>query len=180
METNHLLKTVALSLLSFIGSISIAYSQQPLIANAGKDSVLCNVNIINHDIQIGGDPTGEGGFGNLFYHWDIFPKPYIPYSNLPQYKVWASDMLSDTTISNPLILPSLPENVDGPIGFVLTVIDDSANVVSDTVKYWWINWNVSSVNDISVVNPGDTQTSRQMDLKEEFRPIHSIGERHQI
>lgn len=131
---------------------------QILTANAGADSVLCNTNILNETIIVGGSESASGGSGNYSYTWDIYPKPYIPFPGAPQNKVWASDMLSDTTAANPSILPAIPGDSDGPVRFILRVMDDSGSIALDTAEFFWTTWIQTPGSQMFNSFPGDTQS----------------------
>lgn len=139
-------------LISFIG-----YSQQPLVADAGRDSIFCSSP--PDSIQLGGQPAASGGYGEYQYTWDIYPKPYVPYSNAPNLKYYASDLLSDTLVAQTKLSNTLLPSVDmEPLRFILTVVADSFNLDSDTVQFWWVNWVLSTLNIMITTFPGDTQT----------------------
>lgn len=131
-------------------------AQLPLTTDAGKDTVFCSS--LPDSIELGGQPAASGGSGGYQFKWDIYPKPYVPYSNAPNLKYYASDFISDSSTANPLLIRTIPSNDKGPIYFILSVVDDSGNVAIDSVKYWWVNWTVSTINSMVVTYPGDTQT----------------------
>lgn len=149
------MKILSLIFISILISWS-GYTQQPLVADAGRDSIFCSSP--PDSIQLGGQPAASGGYGNYQYTWDIYPKPYVPFSNAPNLKYYASDFISDTTISKPHLIRTLPSNDKGPLYFILSIIDDSLNSALDSVKFWRVNWVVSMLNSMIITFPGDTQT----------------------
>ncbi len=128
---------------------------QSLEVNAGQDSVLCLPNFSEDSIVIGGAPAAIGGVGNYSYSWDIYPKPYIPFSNAPLIQIWASDMISDTTAANPYLL-SLAENSNGPIKLILTVTDSIGTIEKDTSIYYSTSLSTTLGNIMLQTYPGDT------------------------
>lgn len=177
-------------LLLFIAFISIcvvSWAQEPLKADAGEDGVICSV--VNDSIILGGSPSAIGGNGNFIYTWDIYPKPYVPYSNAPNLNYFASDILSDTTLPNPKLGSSLLPITDmQPLIFILNVLDDSMTSAKDSVQYWMVDWIVSDGNAMIYTYPGDTQTISPQGFAGGFPPYtfdwgdspNLIGERYDL
>lgn len=150
------MKILSLVFISILISWS-GYAQQLLVADAGEDSIFCSTP--PDSIQLGGQPAASGGYGSYQFTWDVDPKPYVPYSNAPNLKYYASDLLNDTSIAHPKLSNTLLPSADmEPLRFITTVVDDSSNLASDTVQFWWVNWVISTINSMITTFPGDTQT----------------------
>lgn len=164
------LKTTSVLLCLFLATESFA---QTLVANAGLNEVFCqqwtDTAVIGFDtIQIGGVPAASGGTAPYIYTWDIYPKPYIPFPLAPQINHSCSYYLSDTTIANPLLY-SLPQN-EPDLVFILTVVDDSGAVATDTVKFLYTSWTISLGHSLIFTFPGDTQLITPSGLSGGFPP----------
>ncbi len=122
-----------------------------LSADAGPDKVVC---LLQDSVILGGFPAATGGNAPYKYTWEINPSPYIPFPTAPNIKVYASDILNDTTASNPLIISSPGSR--GPIKLVLTVTDSMGSVSIDSVQIRWTGWVLHPANTTSWVHPGDT------------------------
>lgn len=112
------MKTI-LSILIFFGSFT-TYAQ--LNADAGTDKVACTG---SDTTAIGGNPTASGGTPPYTFTWEA------TYSYFG-YIYHASDLLNDTTVSNPIVVNSV--NADDWIEFVVTVEDANSVSRKDTMK----------------------------------------------
>ncbi len=169
---------------AFISICVVSWAQEPLVADAGNDSIFCSV--VPDSFIIGGSPSAIGGNGNFIYTWDIYPKPYVPFPSAPNLMYYASDFLSDSTDSNPFLIRTLPSNERGPIIFILTLSDDSNGLAIDSVQFWYVSWTTLDGNAMIYTYPGDTQTISPQGFAGGFPPYtfdwgdspNLIGERY--
>jgi len=80
------------------------------VADAGRDTLLCP----GMGIQLGGSPTGSGGFGPLTYSWT------------------PASLVSSSTTPNPWFY-SMPGDTDATIEFIVTITDTLGCEDVDTV-----------------------------------------------
>jgi len=94
------------------------------VADAGIDKHNC---FSDSSVQIGGSPTAIGGTPPYTFEWSIDPIPYAP----PIFPfLYASDILDDTTISNPTFIYNEAED---SIPFYLKIIDSFGCISYDTI-----------------------------------------------
>lgn len=122
MKTLIHLKPILLFSLLLYGLTSVAQ----LKADAGEDIVVCNVD--ESEYKLGGLPAASGGIQPYIYTWSI------DHSNPDIHDFWisASDILGDTTASNPTI-----KSEDIPVEqltLFLKVEDAVGEVVYDSVQ----------------------------------------------
>jgi hypothetical protein len=103
-------------------------SNGQLKVDAGNDVIVCaSYNEEYKDVKLGGCPTASGGVEPYSYTWSGKMKPF-PSLN---YWVFASDVLEDSTKSNPVLRRDPPENW---MTLYLTVRDAENNIACDSVK----------------------------------------------
>lgn len=97
-------------------------------ADAGIDQHKCLNDTSNQSLVIiGGNPSANFGTPPYSFSWSINPIEFVPGSSIPY--LYASDILNDTTISNPHILY---ETASDSIMFYLTITDSLGCTSSDS------------------------------------------------
>jgi hypothetical protein len=99
--------------------------QGQCVANAGNDKISCQNDPDADSVQIGGSPSASSGIQPYSYSWYIQPIQWFPGS----FKIYASDILDDTTASNPHIIDRWAEDT---ITFYLNVSDSIGNQCTDS------------------------------------------------
>lgn len=103
-------------ILIFLVLVNTFDAKSQLVAEAGKDTVLCKGNLV----KLGGKPSAAGGAGGYKYTWYCNEYSWI--------KKYASDFLNDTTLSNPDYTVQFPD-----IKFYLKVTDSLGNANTDSI-----------------------------------------------
>lgn len=116
----HYLKLPILLLLLTIKALCI---KSQCIANAGTEKVVCVGWSTMDTVIIGGNPTIPNGTPPYTYKWETS-------FTFGSFTLTASDFLNDTSIANPSIINSGPNELT----FYLTVIDSLKNSCIDSVK----------------------------------------------
>lgn len=104
-----------------------AYSFSQCIADAGSDIHRCSR---DSTVQLGGSPTAFGGSTPYTYEWSIDP---IPTTSQTVPYVYASNMLNDTSIANPMFIYNGSFLKDS-ITIYLKIIDNQGCQSFDTLK----------------------------------------------
>jgi len=87
-------------------------------ANAGYSVHRCST---DSTVMLGGSPSAIGGTPPYTYEWWITPIPYIP----PSFPyLFASNILNDTTISNPTLIYTGSSFIGDSITFYLRITDN--------------------------------------------------------
>ncbi len=103
-------------------------SSGQLKVDAGNDVIVCaSYNEEYKEVKLGGCPAATGGIEPYTYTWSGKMKPF-PSMN---YWVFASDVLEDSTKSNPSLRQDPPEDW---MTLYLTVKDAENNIAYDSVK----------------------------------------------
>jgi hypothetical protein len=116
--------------LIFTASFLLTYSNYSLsqcIADAGPDIHRCSR---DSSVQLGGDPTAFGGTPPYTYKWSIDPIPTL--SQVVPY-VYASNMINDTSIANPIFTYNGSFLKDS-ISIYLKITDNQGCHSFDTLK----------------------------------------------
>lgn len=151
-----------LTFLSIFFLSSITFAQ--CVADAGPDQHKCLNDTANQDlIMIGGNPSANYGTPPYTYSWSINPIEFVLGSSFPY--LYATDILSDTTLSNPEVLYEFAAD---SIMFYLTVTDSLGCISLDSCAvtfsllgqhlyyyHYWINQGDSVfLNEVPNVGPG--------------------------
>jgi hypothetical protein len=121
---------IALLTFSLFLTSSTIFAQQPLTVDAGSDKIICSTQWGVDTTVIGGQPSAMGGIPPYTYSWHF--KYPIPFSNTG-ITIYGSELLNDTTLSNPKIVsPTWGNELDLPY-MVLTVSDSVGTIVSDSI-----------------------------------------------
>lgn len=114
--------------------------------DAGKDTVVC---MCSDTLRLGGTPTAQGGTELYTYTWKLAPVFY------KDYQLLASDLLNDSTASNP-ILNCYPF-INDTVTFFVTVTDADSNTKSDSVKIAVSSIELKyAIGFVSTINQGDS------------------------
>ncbi len=136
------MKHLTIILLFFIP----AFLHAQCTADAGTDSHYCSE---THSIQLGGNPTASGGTGPYTYEWWIDPI-YLGVSSKPY--IYASDILDDTTIANPI----LSYYKEDSLTFFVRVTDSLGCQDVDTVIFTFSHFGYHLFYWTYYINPGDS------------------------
>lgn len=115
--------------------------------NAGSDRVSCPDDPDANAVQLGGNPTASFGTSPYAYAWSM-----APYTLTTGLTLYASDLLSDTTISNPTVLD---RNL-GTLSFFLRVTDAVGTTCTDTVTIAFSNFAINLSSLSYTINQGDS------------------------
>lgn len=127
MDHNSRLKTYGKVLAGFAVLLLNTYSFAQCSADAGENIHSCPNDPDAHEVEIGGNPTALSGTPPFEYTWSIEPIELgFPGSGLI---LTASDILTDTTSSNPAVID---RGAKDSITFYLKVEDDLGCVSLDT------------------------------------------------
>ncbi len=121
------------------------YSFSQCIANAGQDTVLCEVDTYT----LGGNPTASQGTPPYTYKWECTYK--IPGT---QIVFTASDFLNDITVANPVLKEGWGTGYY--LTFYLTVTDYYNNTCRDSIRIGISNWLCTADDKIAYINRGDS------------------------
>ncbi|HSF90169.1 MAG TPA: MopE-related protein [Saprospiraceae bacterium] len=95
----------------------------PCMADAGRDTVVCVSTLETDTFYLGGQPVVTEGQPPFLFKWSTFYQE-------DEFVFYASDFLSDTTVSNPAIVYPF----DHPLTFHLEVTDSEGTTCSDSVR----------------------------------------------
>ncbi len=121
--TTYMLRVTDVAGCSDSDFVTIEVSPETFV-DAGNDTVLC----AGESIELGGDPTGSGGYGSLVYSWSpsstlddpSSPNPTATPLDTTVYIVTVVDgygcVSSDTIVIDLITVPSQPELVSPPNG----------------------------------------------------------------
>lgn len=118
-------------------------------ADAGNSKISCPADLDADSIQIGGSPSASAGIVPYNYSWSIEPIQWFPGS----FKIYASDILDDTTSSNPYIIDRWAEDT---ITFYLKVTDSVGNSCIDSTQIIFSNFIYSLAIRYYSINFGDS------------------------
>jgi len=144
-------------------------------AEAGSDLVSCPNDINADSVQIGGNPTADLGIQPYIYKWSIKPIQWFPGS----FIIYASDILDDTTASNPKIIDRFAEDT---LTFYLSVEDstgvlctDSCTVIfSNFIHYLHLKYYTVNEGDSVYLNDGVNIDGGIGQLSYLWRPNHGL------
>src|ERR1035437_2013014 len=126
------MKKIQITLLLLFTIVSILNAQVPLKANAGNDTLLCiNGNNLQFSNMIGGNPSASGGKAPYNYSWEMYKK------SAHKIVSYFKHIISDSTISNPLVMNLVPlQDTSNEFVFKVTIIDanDSIAIDSSNIK----------------------------------------------
>lgn len=138
-----------LFILSVILITSILKIEAQCIADAGVNKISCPTDSDADSIQIGGNPSASSGIPPYSYSWHIKPIQWFPGS----FKIYASDILDDTTSSNPHIIDRW---ADDTITFYLSISDSLGNDCTDSTEIIFSNFIYSLSTRFYSINFGDS------------------------
>lgn len=124
-------------------------SEAQCLADAGSDKISCATDTDADSIQIGGNPSASAGIFPYSYSWYIEPIQWFPGS----FKIYASDILDDTTSANPHIIDRW---ADDTITFYLLVTDSVGNNCTDSIQIIFSNFIYSLTTRYYHINFGDS------------------------
>ncbi|MBN1116032.1 MAG: hypothetical protein JXA77_02425 [Bacteroidales bacterium] len=154
--------------IGFLLFVTYLFGQKELIADAGPDKAVC-VGLWEMDtIQIGGNPTAEGGDGAYKYSWETVNK-ISPTSDITYF---ASNYLNDTTLSNPKVIQR-PTGME--LVFYLTVRDSSGNTSRDNVRVIFSQLKYNIGGPVSFVTSTDSVQLNSEELIRSNLPLDSVA-----
>ncbi|HEY0978995.1 MAG TPA: hypothetical protein VGE21_16105 [Flavobacteriales bacterium] len=118
------------------------------VADAGRDTVLCNALMAPEPLLLGGIPSASGGAVPYTYAWSA---SYVYVLGNTTHHITASDMLDDTTAANPYLVSAWDD-----LYYVLTVTDAEGSVCVDSVfvRLSWMGVHLGTIT--YYVAPGDS------------------------
>ncbi|HBH05174.1 MAG TPA: hypothetical protein DDX92_01050 [Flavobacteriales bacterium] len=126
-------------------------SNAQVTAEAGNSFHSCPGDANSDSVMIGGMPTASGGFAPYTYEWSIEPIELgFPGSGLFFY---ASDILTDSTIANPLIIDRFASDT---IAFFLKVTDSNGSTSLDSCIVTFSNFGITLKSYVYIINAGDS------------------------
>lgn len=145
------MKTFYLTLkILFLVSLMNQSSFSQCIADAGADIHRCSP---DSSVQLGGSPSAYGGALPYTYAWSINP---ISTSSQTIPFIFASDVLDDTTNSNPILVYTGSSFIDDSLEFYLTITDNIGCQSFDTVLLTTTHFNGHSGYFEYWINEGDS------------------------
>ncbi|HRX12697.1 MAG TPA: T9SS type A sorting domain-containing protein [Draconibacterium sp.] len=154
------MNTKIILFLIFLISFSTQVNGQ-LTVNAGNDTTAC---MCRDTIRLGGNPTANGGKEPYTYKWELMPVYFY------DYRILTSELLNDSTTSNPFIDCGII--VNDTVTLVLTVTDADFNSKTDSVKII-----ISSVSNVHVlyfspeINLGDSVQLNPLNIYNGIAPF---------
>ncbi len=119
------------------------------MANAGGDKHKCE----NDSIQFGSNPTASLGVPPYIYEWWITPIPFIP----PSFPyLFASNILNDTTLSNPILIYNNLCDVVDSLTLYVRITDSNGCQSTDSCKLTFSVFNQHLTTWSYNINQGDS------------------------
>jgi hypothetical protein len=117
----------------------------------GNDTTFCSENI--EAIQIAPHLSVAGGTAPYKYSWS----KSVPYECLPNRFYYASDLLNDTTLANPLLISQCIGDPNTWNQFVLTVEESEGNTAKDSINIRFSAYNAFPLDEYPVyITKGDS------------------------
>ncbi len=136
-------------ILIFFAVLSSFHINAQCIANAGEDIHRCSPDSV---VVLGGNPTAINGQSPYTYEWWI--DPILTGSQVVPY-IYASNMLNDTSIANPIFIYT-GSFLDSSMTFFLRITDDTGCQSLDTITVTTSIFNVHLIYHEYWINQGDS------------------------